>query len=100
MEQGNGQEELVDLSGALEENNQSYTDEDIAQDAPISGNKLPGIYGLVGKLSGGLIKTEKQAKAVLILLIVIMNAITFSLLLKDNGGSTTITDEAIPAQAE
>lgn len=100
MEQGNGQDELVDLSGALDNNNPAYDGEDVTTNVSVSENKMPGLYGLVGKLTGGVIKTEKQAKAILIILIILMNVVTFSLLLKENNKTAPVTSEAIPAQAE
>lgn len=98
--------EVIDLSGALNEARLEETikEENSSSEYEDSGQqKIPAIYRLIMKISGGAIKTEAQAKTVAIIIIIITNLITFSLLFKDNFDSTPqdtfLIDEteAIPA---
>lgn len=95
MEQNNGQEELVDLSQVLNENEPPAADKSGQEEDLPPEVKIPGLYGVVAKLSRGLIKNEKQAKAVLVILIILLNAITFSLIFGNNK-----TGQQIDMQAE
>lgn len=93
---------MVDLSQVLDEEgrNELLTAEEIRnlqEESPSSEKKVSGLYGLAIKFSGGLIKTEKQAKIVLVILIILMNAITFSLLF---GGNKTAQQTNMPADAQ
>jgi hypothetical protein len=102
MEQNNGQEDLVDLSQVLDEGgkNESPMMEENGswrEESSSSEKKVPGLYGLTMKLSGGFIKTEKQVKIVLVVLIILLNVFTFSLLTK---GNKTAQQANIPANMQ
>lgn len=102
MEPGNDQDKVVDLSQVLNQTD-PVADDSQAEEKTYSYNQddMPGLYGLVAKLSGGAIKTQKQAQIILVVLIILMNVITFSLLLKGKGNVVENNPlENIPAQSE
>jgi len=69
--------EVIDLSEILDEE-RSYDEEpDRSRSGSGSESRL---YNFLINHSGGVIKDEKQAQAVLILLIIVLNVVTFSLL--------------------
>ncbi|MFA6897091.1 MAG: hypothetical protein WCQ96_02300 [Patescibacteria group bacterium] len=98
MEQDNNQSELVDLSQVLNETGPTPTKgrEDKG------GRKIPSVYRLIMKLSGGVIKTEKQATLAAVFLIILLNIITFSLLFggKDKTQSINQAQMAAPMAAQ
>lgn len=78
MEQNNDQSEFVDLSQVLNETDEAFAVRR-SEEKVLRRQKIPAIYRLIFKLSGGLIKTEKQAMCVVVILIVLINALTYSL---------------------
>jgi hypothetical protein len=84
MEKDMTSREVVDLSQVLNE-------AEAAPEAPgeeaVRQEEMPGLYGLVGRVSGGKIKTQKQARLVLVVLIILMNILTLSLILRDPSGA-------------
>lgn len=102
MEQGNNQNEFVDLSQVLNETDTQAAYSDQSSEKEVVGAGLTGMYKLVSKLSGGAIKTEKQVNFIFVVLIILTNIITFSLLFKGNGAAEPISDinAEMPAQAE
>ena len=102
MEQGNNQNEFVDLSQVLSEaeTQDAYEDQSAEKEDVAAG--LTGMYKLVSKLSGGAIKTEKQVNLIFVVLIILMNIVTFSLLFKGNNAAQPVDDMnmEMPAQAE
>jgi len=94
MEQENGSEEVIDLSSALKE----IEHEPVVQDVQEQNlNHIPGVYRLIIKLSGGIIKTEGQAKVAAILIIILTNLFTFSMLFKDKNSG--VSEEMVPTSA-
>jgi hypothetical protein len=82
---------VVDLSDVLNEGKyeREYT-------APSGlGDKdtrnIPGLYRLMMKLSGGLIKTQSEAMWVAVLLILVANLITFTLLYRNSSNQAANT---------
>lgn len=69
--------EVIDLSHAeIGTGSDEYEEE--AEEIDLEG--VPTMYAFLIRHSGGLIKDAKQAQLVAVLLIIIMNLITFSLL--------------------
>lgn len=96
MEQDGEPREVIDLSQALNETRREPVMEEqyeVEQDL----QHVPAIYRLIMKISGGTIKTEGQAKTVAILIIILTNIVTFSLIFKGQGDN--VTQEEIPTSA-
>ncbi len=83
MENSGKEEEFYDLSGAL--------DGVELRSAERGGGRLtgkdntPGIYGVVFRVSGGKVKTKEQARVIIVILLIIINAVTYILVSGKNG---------------
>jgi hypothetical protein len=87
MEQNNSEEGVIDLSETLGDISLHAQTSDFENDVA-STKRVPAMYGLIIKLSRGVIKSEKQAKNFLVLLIIIVNLISFYLIYKQFGGGS------------
>jgi hypothetical protein len=95
--------EVIDLSDVLSERS-SGSQEVTEKQEPQSKSLL---NGLLMRYSGGLIKTDKQAQLASVLIIVLMNLITFYLISSSNNGglgtgaqySVSVTGEQAPTPA-
>ena len=97
MGQEGEQMEVIDLSQALNETRREVIEDETAADpyAEADGRKVPGIYRVIMKLSGGIIKTENQAKTVAVLIIILTNLITFYLIFQEQAKDEPLDE--IPA---
>lgn len=87
--------EVIDLSQAEIGTNDSETEEyEYEDEARFEGR--PKLYVFLIRHSGGLIENEKQAQMVAVLLILLMNLVTFFLL----RGSDTVDTSAPVSTAE
>lgn len=105
MEQNNESENVVDLSDVLNEGNNAVDSNTYnsnmpgeLEEAKENTKRIPLLYRSIIKLSGGIIKNENQAKTVAVVVIIIANLITFSLVFKNNSGN--VPEEALPAVSE
>ena len=70
--------EVIDLSDMLDGNRSDSDDED--SEEFYSSKPKSGMYNFIIRYSGGCIRDEKQAQVVVIVLIIVLNLITFSML--------------------
>ncbi|MDD3006332.1 MAG: hypothetical protein PHX30_01985 [Candidatus Pacebacteria bacterium] len=92
MEQNKGQGDFVDLSQVLDKTDGALTAKRRSKEKILKMQKTPTIYRLVFKLSGGLIKTERQAMCIVVMFLILINALTFSL--ASGVGSTALKTNA------
>jgi hypothetical protein len=83
MEQNDGQNDFYDLSRVLDDVEPKPTKKRLGK-ITVEGD-IPGIYRMVFRLSGGIIRTEGKARIIIIVFLIIINTVTYMIASGRNG---------------